>query len=74
MFSVGHDGAYDFDENVTCMPTDQVRIVDIGDADAIHTDTGKSHQNIENGVRKILEAGGLPVVFEGEHSVHIPSI
>ncbi|MDH3229462.1 MAG: arginase family protein, partial [Alphaproteobacteria bacterium] len=36
--------------------------------------TLQSHDNIEVGVRKILEAGALPVVLGGDHSVHIPII
>lgn len=74
LFSFGHGGAYDFEDDVTYLPVDQVRIVDVGDADMIHTDTVKSHANIELGVRKILEAGALPVVLGGDHSVHIPCI
>lgn len=74
LFSFGHDGAYDFEDDVTYLPVDQVRMVDIGDADIIHTDTIRSHDNIEFGVRKILKAGALPVVLGGDHSVHIPCI
>lgn len=74
LFSFGHGGAYDFEDDVTYLPADQVSIVDIGDADMIHTDTIKSHDNIEFGVRKILKAGALPVVLGGDHSVHIPCI
>jgi agmatinase len=51
-----------------------VKIVDIGDADIIHTNTEKSHDNIEFGVRKILNAGALPLVIGGDHSVNIPCI
>jgi agmatinase len=51
-----------------------VKLVDIGDADIIHTDTIASHRNIEHGVRKILEAGALPVVLGGDHSINIPCI
>ena len=51
-----------------------MRLVDIGDADIIHTDTIQSHDNIEIGVRKILAADALPVVLGGDHSVHIPCI
>jgi agmatinase len=53
---------------------DRVRIVDIGDADIVHTDTLTSHANIELGVRKILAAGALPVVLGGDHSINIPCI
>jgi agmatinase len=74
LFSFGHDGAYDFEDDVTYLPVDSVRIVDIGDADIVHTDTARSHGNIELGVRKILAAGALPVVLGGDHSVHIPCI
>jgi agmatinase len=74
LFSFGHGGAYDFEDDITYLPTGKVRIVDIGDADIIHTDTVKSHANIEIGVRKILAAGALPVVLGGDHSVHIPCI
>jgi agmatinase len=74
LFSFGHGGAYDFEDDVTYLPVDKVKLVDIGDADMIHTDTRKSHDNIELGVRKILKAGALPVVLGGDHSVHIPCI
>ncbi|MEM7120466.1 MAG: agmatinase [Pseudomonadota bacterium] len=74
LFSFGHGGAYDFEDDISYMPVDQVRMVDIGDADMIHTDTIKSHDNIELGVRAILDAGALPVVLGGDHSVHAPCI
>ncbi len=74
LFSFGHGGAYDFEDDVTYLPVDKVRMVDIGDADIIHTDTINSHANIETGVRAILKAGALPVVLGGDHSVHIPCI
>ncbi len=74
LFSFGHDGAYDFEDDVIYLPKDAVTIVDLGDADIVHTDTEKSHDNIELAVRKILEAGALPVVLGGDHSVHIPCI
>jgi agmatinase len=38
---------YDFEDDVTYLPQDGIKIVDIGDADMIHTDTIKSHKNIE---------------------------
>lgn len=74
LFSFGHGGAYDHEDDVTYLPVDKVRLTDIGDADIIHTDTNKSHDNIEYGVRKILKAGAMPVVLGGDHSVHIPCI
>ena len=74
LFSFGHAGAYDHEDDVTYLQTDAVRIVDIGDADIVHTDTVKSHANIEVGVRAILKAGAVPVVLGGDHSVNIPCI
>ena len=74
LFSFGHAGAYDHEDDLTYLAADEVRIVDIGDADIVHTDTVKSHANIENGVRAILEAGAIPIVLGGDHSVNIPCI
>ena len=74
LFSFGHGGAYDFEDDVTYLPADACRIVDIGDADIIHTDTLSSHAHIEAGVRAILRAGALPVVLGGDHSINIPCI
>ena len=74
LFSFGHAGAYDFEDDVTYLPSDSTRIVDIGDADIIHTDTIKSHENIKFGVKKILAANAIPVVMGGDHSINIPCI
>lgn len=74
LFAFGHAGAYDHEDDVTYLDPAQVRIVDIGDADIIHTDTTRSHANIEAGVRAILAASAIPVVLGGDHSVNIPCI
>ncbi len=73
LFSFGHAGAYDHEDDATYLPA-SVRIVDMGDADIVHTDTERSHANIEAGVRAALRAGALPVVIGGDHSVNIPCI
>src|SRR3990167_8484219 len=73
LFSFGHAGAYDHEDDCTYLPA-SVRIVDIGDADIVHTDTVKSHANIRKGVEAILAAGALPVVIGGDHSVNIPCV
>ncbi len=72
LFSFGHGGAYDHEDDVTYLPMDRVRIVDIGDADIVHTDTQQSHANTEAAVRAILKAGAMPVVLGGDHAVHAP--
>ncbi len=73
LFSFGHAGAYDHEDDATYLPA-SVRIADMGDADIVHTDTIKSHANIEAGVRAARAAGALPVVIGGDHSVNIPCI
>ena len=74
LFSFGHAGAYDHEDDVTYLEADKTRIVDIGDADIVHTDTIRSHANIEAGVRAILRAGAVPIILGGDHSVNIPRI
>ncbi|MDF1801397.1 agmatinase [Thalassovita sp.] len=73
LFSFGHAGAYDHEDDATYLPG-SVRIVDMGDADIIHTDTEQSHANIESAVRAALRAGALPVTIGGDHSINIPCI
>ncbi len=73
LFSFGHAGAYDHEDDCTYLPA-SVRIVDIGDADIVHTDTVTSHANIRSGVQAMLAAGALPVVIGGDHSINIPCI
>ncbi|MGB8622238.1 MAG: agmatinase [Paracoccaceae bacterium] len=73
LFSFGHAGAYDHEDDVTYLGPD-VRIVDMGDADIVHTDTEASHAGIETGLRAALAAGALPVLIGGDHSVNIPAI
>ena len=56
------------------MQPNSVRIVDIGDAEMVHTDTARSHAKICTGVKAMLAAGALPIVIGGDHSVNIPII
>ena len=72
LFSFGHAGAYDHEDDVTYL--DGVRIADMGDADIIHTDTLQSHANIRAGIAAALTAGALPVTIGGDHSINIPCI
>ncbi|AUC55325.1 agmatinase [Sagittula sp. P11] len=72
LFSFGHAGAYDHEDDITYL--EGVRIVDMGDADIVHTDTETSHANIRKGVEAALKAGTLPVTIGGDHSINIPCI
>jgi agmatinase len=74
LFSFGHGGAYDHEDDITYLRGDQVRIVDVGDADIIHTDTMSSHANTEHAVQAILASGAMPLVLGGDHSIHAPVI
>jgi len=74
LFSFGHAGAYDHEDDITYLPSETTKIVDLGDADIIHTDTIKSHENIKYGVQKILQAKTVPIILGGDHSVNIPCI
>ncbi|MGI9372499.1 MAG: agmatinase [Hyphomicrobiales bacterium] len=73
LFSFGHAGAYDHEDDAVYLGAD-VSMVDIGDADIVHTQTEMSHANIEFGVRKMLAGGALPVVLGGDHSINIPCV
>ncbi len=73
LFSFGHLGACDHEDDTVYLGSD-VKIVDFGDADIVHTLTKKSHDNIEYAVRCAISAGALPVVIGGDHSVNIPCI
>lgn len=74
LFSFGHGGAYDFEDDKLYLSPEQCRIVDVGDADIVHTDMTKSHRNTRAAVAKILDSGAMPVCIGGDHSVHAPII
>ena len=74
LFSFGHGGAYDHEDDAVYLPAGAVRIVDVGDADIVHTDTSASHRNAEAAVRQILARGAMPVALGGDHAVNIPCI
>ncbi|MFM9997326.1 MAG: agmatinase [Betaproteobacteria bacterium] len=74
LFSFGHAGAYDHEDDLLYLTREQLRIVDVGDADIVHTDMAKSHANTESAIRKILAAGAMPLVLGGDHSIHAPVI
>ena len=74
LFSFGHAGAYDHEDDAMYLTSDQVSIVDVGDADIVHTDMQQSHANAQAAVRQILSQGAMPVVLGGDHSIHAPVI
>jgi agmatinase len=53
---------------------DGVRIVDVGDADMIHSNPDACLSSIEAVAGKIIERGALPVALGGDHAVTIPLV
>jgi agmatinase len=52
----------------------ELRIVDFGDAAVLPADAARSHAAIEELVGDVLQAGTLPVVLGGDHSIAEPNI
>jgi agmatinase len=52
----------------------ELRIVDFGDAAVLPADPSRSHAAIEALVAQVLEAGPLPIVLGGDHSIAEPDI
>ncbi|MGH3103762.1 MAG: agmatinase [Gaiellaceae bacterium] len=52
----------------------ELRVVDFGDAPCIPADAARSHAAIEETVGQVLDAGALPVVLGGDHSIAEPDV
>ena len=53
---------------------EELRIVDFGDAAVLPADAERSHAAIEQLVGQVLDAGLLPIVLGGDHSIAEPDI
>jgi agmatinase len=53
---------------------EELRVVDFGDAPAIPADPVRTHAAIEKLVGQVLDAGAIPVVLGGDHSISEPNI
>jgi agmatinase len=51
-----------------------LRVVDFGDAPVIPADAARSHEAIEATVGQVVDAGVLPVVLGGDHSISEPDV
>ncbi|HSC93176.1 MAG TPA: agmatinase [Gaiellaceae bacterium] len=51
-----------------------LRIVDYGDAPVLPADPVRSHEAIERLVGEVVEAGAIPVVLGGDHSIAEPDV
>jgi len=74
LFSFGHGGAYDNESDTLYLTPEEVRMVDVGDVDIVHTDMQRSHANTQAAVGQILKCGAMPVTLGGDHSIHAPVI
>jgi agmatinase len=55
-------------------PFAELRIVDFGDAPVLPADAASSHAAIEETVGQVLDAGALPIVLGGDHSITEPNV
>ena len=53
---------------------EKLRMVDFGDAPVLPADAARSHAAIEATVGQVLEAGAIPIVLGGDHSIAEPDI
>ena len=53
---------------------DELRIVDFGDAAVLPADAARSHEAIASLVGQVVDAGVLPVVLGGDHSIAEPDV
>jgi agmatinase len=70
----GPEGVFDFEDEVTYLSADQVKIVDAGDSDVVYADVRRSQANAEQSVRALLDAGTMPFILGGDHSISMATI
>jgi agmatinase len=52
----------------------ELRVVDYGDAPVLPADPARTHEAIERTVGEVLDAGLIPIVLGGDHSIAEPDI
>ena len=53
---------------------ERLQVVDFGDAPVVPADPAGTHASIERLVREIVEAGAMPIVLGGDHSISAPDV
>jgi agmatinase len=53
---------------------EELRIVDYGDAPVLPADAAASHEAIERTVGEVIDAGAIPIVLGGDHSIAEPDV
>jgi agmatinase len=70
----GPEGVFDFEDEVTYLTADEVKIVDAGDSEVIYADTKRSLANAELTVRALLDAKAMPYILGGDHAITMATI
>jgi agmatinase len=70
----GPEGVFDFEDEVTYLTADEVKIVDAGDSDVIYGDTRRSLANAAQAVRALLDAKAMPYILGGDHAITMASV
>lgn len=70
----GPKGVFDFEDEVTYLSAEEVRIVDAGDSDVIYADTKRSQSNGTQAVRALLDAKVMPFILGGDHSITMATV
>jgi agmatinase len=70
LYQFGHKQVYDFDTNETYEYGD---VIDVGDADVVHGDIMTTHNRTRLAVESILNAGKVPFILGGDHSITAPN-
>jgi agmatinase len=52
----------------------ELRVVDFGDAPVAPADPGRTHAAIEATVGQVVDAGAIPIILGGDHSIAEPDI
>lgn len=55
-------------------PFEVLSVVDYGDAEVTPADLHRSHLNLALRLREILDAGAMPLVLGGDHSLSLPTL
>jgi agmatinase len=70
----GPEGVFDFEDEVTYLTREEVKIVDASDSDVIYADTKRSLANAELAVRALLDAGTVPYILGGDHAITMATV
>jgi len=70
LYSFGHKQVYDADTGETY---EYGEVIDVGDVDVVHSDIMTTHNRTQQAVETILEAGLVPFIIGGDHSITAPN-